>query len=224
MDRRKISCCNLLRTSASLIVAHLTLTRRIGSYDSYCASLNSWRSLSISLRRSFILSSSCLDICSCVWNTPEAKKKVFAAVSVWLRIDAPFFLWSNPKVLIWFWTSVSSELGPHCPQPDKAFSPLYAPRTKRWGGTVLELRPIAQPDPSPGRWFKSVGFSSSSLVLASKAPLVLKPAFLVHLGIVGRFHEGLNRVWYRPPGFALGYEEYPSLVARSRLSLTYCQR
>ena len=194
MDRRKISCCNLLRASANLIVAHLTLTRRIGSYDSYCASLNSWRSLSISLRRSFILSSSCLDICSCVWNTPEAKKKVFVAVSAWLRIDAPLIVWSNPKVLIWFWTSVSLGLAPPCPQPDLAFSELYAPPRKRWGGIVLEPRPPAQLDPSPCRWFKIIGFRFASLVLASKAPLVLKPAFLVHLGILEKSLEVLNKV------------------------------
>ena len=131
-------------------------------------------------------------------------------------------VWSNPKVLIWFWTSVSLGLAPPCPQPDLAFSELYAPPRKRWGGIVLEPRPPAQLDPSPCRWFKIIGFRFASLVLASKAPLVLKPAFLVHLGIVGRFHEGLNRVWYRPPGSALGYEEYPSLIVRFQLCLTYC--
>ena len=134
MDRRKISCCNLLLASANLIVAHLILTRRIGSYDSFCASLSSWRSLSISLRRSFILSSFCLDIGSCVWNTPEAKKKVFV-VFILIKDDAPCLMCGIiGESSFGFWTLVSSELVPHFPQPDRAFSPLYLPPAKRWGG------------------------------------------------------------------------------------------
>ena len=68
---------------------------------------------------------------SCVWNTPEAKKKVFV-VFILIKDDAPLSLWTKTKAFQFnFGLLVSSELVPHCPPPDKAFSPLYAPPAKR---------------------------------------------------------------------------------------------
>ena len=194
MDRRKISCCNLLRASANLIVAHLTLTRRNGSYDSFWAFLNSWRSLSISLRRSFTLSSSCLDIGSCVWNTPEAKKKVFI-VFILIKDDAPCLMCGIiGESSFSFWTLVSSELVPRFPLPDRAFLPLYMPPAKRWGGIVLEPRPPAQPDPSPCRQFRIIVLSFGFLVLAPESLIEPKLDLLLHSKILEKSLWMLNKV------------------------------
>ena len=111
-------------------------------------------------------------------------------------------------------STVLSLLGPFIPE-------LYAPPLKWRGGSVLGPRSPTQPDPDPLCWFRFIRFSSSWLV--SKLLIGSKLAFLLHLEIVGRFHEGLNRVWYKPPGSALGFEEYPSLIVRPQLGLTYCQ-